>query len=144
MEFPRVVKQFSGLFSVWAVTNSFSGGKFEQNIKLIRRRGQDDPSTPNNAGPVILDDSAKLSDSEVYSDTPGRPRRARPGRTPVNQSSSATDVEPLINVVPTDTTGVTDQNNSVFPTTLNRENTATNQAALSSAIRRVNINQTSR
>jgi len=145
MEFPRVVKQFSGLFSVWAVTNTFSGGKFEQNIKLIRRRGQDDPSTPNNAGPVILDDSAKLSDAVVYSDTPGKPSTARPAQNPVEQSSSATDVEPLINVVPVDSNGVTDQNNSVFtaPPT-NRENAATGQAALSSAIRRVNVNQTSR
>jgi len=52
MEFPKVVPQFSGLFSVWAVTNKFSGGKFTQTLKMIRRRGQDDPPTDNNRGPV--------------------------------------------------------------------------------------------
>ena len=146
MEFPRVVKQFSGLFSVWAVTNSFSGGKFEQNIKLIRRRGQDDPSTPNNAGSVILDDSAKLSDAVVLSDTPGPPRIARAGQTPVKQSSSATDGQNLVNAVPANTASdsgnnLTAQNNSVFPAPPSRENTTNDQQELSSAIRRVNINQ---
>ena len=52
IEFPKVVPQFSGLFSVWAVTNNFSGGKFTQTLKMIRRRGQDDPATDENTGPV--------------------------------------------------------------------------------------------
>jgi len=146
MEFPRVVKQFSGLFSVWAVTNTFSGGKFEQNIKLIRRRGQDDPSTPNNAGSVVLDDNAKLSDAVVLSDTPGAPKKARPGQTPVTIPSYARADENLVNAVPADavspaSNNITAQNNSVFPAPPDRENTLDDQQELSSAIRRVNINQ---
>jgi hypothetical protein len=45
MEMPRRVPQFSGLFSIWAVTNVFSGGKYTQTLKMIRRRGQDDEAT---------------------------------------------------------------------------------------------------
>lgn len=62
MEFPQTVPQFSGLFNVWAVTNTFKSGKFEQVLKLIRRRGQDDPPTTGNVGPVKVDDKACITD----------------------------------------------------------------------------------
>lgn len=45
MNFPELVKPFSGLFSVWAVTNTFSEGVFKQTLKLIRRTGQSDPGS---------------------------------------------------------------------------------------------------
>lgn len=49
MEFPQNVPQFSGLYSIWAVTNTFSNGQFRQLLKMIRRRGQDDePSGGSN------------------------------------------------------------------------------------------------
>ena len=65
IEFPKVVPQFSGLFSVWAVTNSFSGGKFTQTLKMIRRRGQDDPGTDNNTGPVQEDADADITGNQT-------------------------------------------------------------------------------
>jgi len=52
MEVAEKVARFSGLFSVWGVTNKFSKGKFTQVLKMIRRRGQDDPAT-NNKGTII-------------------------------------------------------------------------------------------
>lgn len=60
MEFPKIVPQFSGLFNIWAVTNNFNGGKFTQRIKLIRRRGQDDPATDNNTGAVQVNDQTQV------------------------------------------------------------------------------------
>jgi len=62
MEFPQSVSQFSGLFSIWAVTNTFSGGKFTQLLKLIRRRGQDDEPTVNR-NPISPDDQTSLNES---------------------------------------------------------------------------------
>ena len=88
MEFPRVVTQFSGLFSVWAVTNNFSGGKFEQTIKLIRRRGQDDPATANNAGSVELSDNAVLANTSQDA-----ARDSRPDQSPNSISNETTAVE---------------------------------------------------
>lgn len=40
MNMPELVKPFSGLFQVLGVSNSFSGGEFKQNLKLIRRANQ--------------------------------------------------------------------------------------------------------
>lgn len=40
MNFPELVKPFSGIFNAWAVTNVFAEGKFTQTLKLIRRQGQ--------------------------------------------------------------------------------------------------------
>lgn len=62
MEFPKNVPQFSGLFSCWAVTNTFSQGKFEQTLKLIRRRGQDDEPTSGNLGAVKTDNMSSAAD----------------------------------------------------------------------------------
>ena len=71
MEMPKVVDQFSGLFSCWAVTHSFSKGKFEQTLKLTRRRGQDDEPTTGNKGFVDVDDNRSIVDyeSEAYGAT---------------------------------------------------------------------------
>ena len=52
MDFPGLglmpVKAFSGLYQVLEIESSFSGGKFEQNLKCIRRRNQE--SDTNNRG----------------------------------------------------------------------------------------------
>lgn len=69
MEFPQTVSQFSGLFSVWAVTNMFNGGKFTQRLKLIRRRGQDDPATDDNRGPVQENAESSITEETTTGDT---------------------------------------------------------------------------
>jgi hypothetical protein len=61
MEWPQNVPQFSGLFSVWSVTNNFSGGRFTQRLKMIRRRGQTNAPTTTRAGIVQADSSASLN-----------------------------------------------------------------------------------
>lgn len=45
MNFPELVRPFSGYFQILAVTNSFSGGKFTQDLKLVRRPRQTDKET---------------------------------------------------------------------------------------------------
>jgi len=45
MDFPELVRPFSGYFQILAVTNSFSGGKFTQELKLVRRPRQTDKET---------------------------------------------------------------------------------------------------
>jgi hypothetical protein len=78
MEFPRVVPQFSGLFSCWAVTNSFSKGRFEQTLKLIRRRGQDDTPTTGNGAFIVPDDTRSIVNNfAFYDDAILRQQRAQ-------------------------------------------------------------------
>jgi hypothetical protein len=48
MESSQVVQQFSGLYQVWKVFNSFDQGVFKQELKLIRMRGQSDDATSGN------------------------------------------------------------------------------------------------
>lgn len=45
MDFPELSRPFSGLFQIWAVTNSFSAGQYTQQLKLIRRPRQTDTPT---------------------------------------------------------------------------------------------------
>ena len=51
MNFPELVRPFSGYFQILAVTNTFSGGKFTQKLKLVRSTNQTDKET-GTAGPV--------------------------------------------------------------------------------------------
>ena len=67
MEFPQTVPQFSGLFSIWAVTNTFSSGKYVQTLKLIRRRGQDDEPTTS----TVAIKPGNSKDSNSKSTAPG-------------------------------------------------------------------------
>jgi len=50
MDETGIVKSFSGLYKVQLVENSFSGGKFEQVLQMVRVRGQklDKPAVSNN------------------------------------------------------------------------------------------------
>ena len=74
MEMPTVVPGFSGLFSVWAVTNRFSRGQFTQTLKLIRRRGQDDPATTNNKGFIETNPDANIKEKPIVMEgDPGNP-----------------------------------------------------------------------
>ena len=47
MQFSTVVKPFSGIYELTKIENNFSGGKFTQRLKMIRRRGQGDQPTGN-------------------------------------------------------------------------------------------------
>lgn len=60
MEFPKVVPEFSGVFTCWAVTNNFSKGRFEQTLKLIRMTNQDLEPTTGNRGPVVVNDEQTI------------------------------------------------------------------------------------
>jgi hypothetical protein len=68
MEFPQLVPMFSGLFSIWAVTNKWQGGKFTQILKMIRRRGQDDEATTGNSNFVQTDNSVATGPRTTQSD----------------------------------------------------------------------------
>lgn len=68
MEFPQIVPGFSGLFSVWAVTNRFSKGKFTQTLKMIRRRGQDDPATTGNTNFIQVNNATAQAPTTTQSD----------------------------------------------------------------------------
>jgi hypothetical protein len=106
MEFPQTVAQFSGLFSVWAVTNIFNGGKFTQRLKLIRRRGQDDPPTENSGGAGGIEASSETSITDVEStgDTQtgntNSNAGAGSGNTPSTPNPHASST-PSVNTAPT-------------------------------------------
>jgi len=58
MDFPELVRPFSGFFQILAVTNSFSNGKFTQELKLVRRPRQTDKETGTKG---VVDDSKQDS-----------------------------------------------------------------------------------
>ncbi len=63
MDQPVIVPQFSGLFSVWKTTSTFSNGQFTQTLNLIRRYGQSQESTPNNKGLIQIEEDAKMKET---------------------------------------------------------------------------------
>ena len=65
------IGSFSGLFQVWAATNSFSQGMFKQNLKLIRVTNQNADPTTNNTN-AIEPNIASITPS---SDASGNPVR---------------------------------------------------------------------
>lgn len=63
MNFPELVKPFSGVFNVWAVTNVFAEGKFTQTLKLIRRQGQNnDTGSRPLTGPLDQRDADRIAE----------------------------------------------------------------------------------
>ena len=68
MEFPQLVPGFSGIFQIWAVTNSFSSGSFTQTLKMIRRKGQDDKATTGPSGVVQVNNTTALNQDRAQSD----------------------------------------------------------------------------
>lgn len=60
MDMPELVKPFSGLFQVWAVTNRFNDGKFTQILKLIRRPRQNDAGTGTQGAVVTSSDPNRV------------------------------------------------------------------------------------
>jgi hypothetical protein len=100
MEFPQIVPGFSGLFQIWAVTNNFSGGKFTQTLKMIRRRGQDDPATTGNSTFIQPDNSVAIQNTTTQSDgTVGQSGVPNIDCMPV---AGADDIRNLMPAVPAD------------------------------------------
>jgi hypothetical protein len=97
MEFPLIVPGFSGLFMVWAVVNRFSGGKFTQTLKMIRRRGQDDPSTDGNTNSVVVDNNVAVNPTTTQSDgTVGQSGQPSTDCMPVSQTDDIRKINPAI------------------------------------------------
>jgi len=68
MEMPQTVQNFSGLYNIWAVVNSFSKGQFTQTLKLIRRVGQDDAASEGSKSVVEVNNDAAIREGTVVSD----------------------------------------------------------------------------
>jgi len=100
MEMPQVVPGFSGLFQVWAVTNKFSRGKFTQDLKMIRRRGQDDPATTGNSNLVQVDNSVAMANTTTQSD--GTVGQSGTPSTDCMPAPAADDIRNLMPAVATD------------------------------------------
>lgn len=62
MTFLDKVSEFSGIFSVWAVENIFSRGRFTQVLKMLRRPGQTDEETIGKSSQV---NTAEKSISDI-------------------------------------------------------------------------------
>lgn len=58
MTFLDRVSEFSGLFTVWAVENSFSKGRFTQVLKMLRRPGQTDEETDGRSSQINTADKS--------------------------------------------------------------------------------------
>ena len=43
----KMIQQFSGLYKITTITSTFSKGQFKQNLKCMRRPGQDSKATPS-------------------------------------------------------------------------------------------------
>ena len=70
MNMPELVKPFSGVFQIWAVTNKFTEGQFTQTLKLIRRSNQNSEST-GTRGNLQASEENRI----------GRDPNGRPGQT---------------------------------------------------------------
>ena len=109
IEFPKVVPQFSGLFSIWGVTNTFAGGKFTQTLKMVRRRGQDNPATDNNRGPVQENSETSIGEATSEQSATGNTGTNAGANTRTSVSNNPTtpsapnttpDVQPAGTAVP--------------------------------------------
>jgi hypothetical protein len=100
MELPQIVPGFSGLFQVWAVTNRFSGGKFTQTLKMIRRKGQDDSATTGNSGVLQVDNKVAISKETTQSD--GTVGQSGMPSTDCMPAPSADDIRKLMPAVADD------------------------------------------
>ena len=90
MEMPLIVPQFSGLFSVIQVTNSFSGGQYTQNLSLVRRVAQDTPATSDNKGTMAADSTStykqKLPDSSSVTEEQRQSNQGSTTQKKVNET----------------------------------------------------------
>ena len=100
MEMPQIVPGFSGLFQVWAVTNRFSRGKFTQDLKMIRRRGQDDPATSGNNNLMQINNEAAMATTTTQSD--GTVGQSGMPSTDCMPAPSADDIRALMPAVADD------------------------------------------
>jgi outer membrane lipoprotein SlyB len=97
MEIPQIVPGFSGLFQVWAVKNIFSRGQFKQQLKLIRRRGQDDPATSGNRNFIQVNNEVAQGRTSTQSD--GTVGQSATANTPCLPISGADDIRNLMPAV---------------------------------------------
>ena len=84
MQFSTIVKPFSGLFQVNEVTNTFSKGQFKTNLKMIRRRGQNDEPTGDSE--AIREGNGNNMDPRPYDRMSGG-QYSGPGGTVGNQQN---------------------------------------------------------
>ena len=97
MEMPQIVPGFSGLFQVWAVKNSFSKGQFKQTLKLIRRRGQDDPATTGNTNFIQVDNAVAMGRTTTQSDgTVGQSGTPNTNCVPISGADDIRNLMPAI------------------------------------------------
>jgi len=86
MEMPLIVPQFSGLFTVYKVTNTFSNGQYKQTLKLVRRVGQDTPATSNNKGIMAIDNESTYQKQLPGSDKVLDEQKINEAGSPINKS----------------------------------------------------------
>ena len=83
MQFSNVVKPFSGVYSITTVRSNFSGGKFTNTLKMIRRRGSGDEATGDNdlirQGNNQIISSANTPNPHVGSTEAGTPNNSGVG-----------------------------------------------------------------
>lgn len=79
MNMPELVKPFSGVFQIWAVTNKFSEGQFTQTLKLIRRSNQTNDATGTKGTVVPSDKEISQEPSGQPSQVGGNQGATRPG-----------------------------------------------------------------
>jgi len=79
MNMPELVKPFSGVFQIWAVTNKFSEGQFTQTLKLIRRSNQTNDATGTSGHNVPSDKENSQEPSGQPSQVGGNQGATRPG-----------------------------------------------------------------
>ena len=97
MDFSATVPGFSGLYKVLAVKSNFAGGMFKQTLKMVRMRGQTEPSTTNNVLPIVTASANKRLDSGGASAN----LPANPQEVSAAQAAARTATAPQTQVVST-------------------------------------------
>ena len=76
--FSKLVPEFSGIYQVISVESSFAGGKFTQNMALVRSRGQENEEG-SSQGFVGVDDSVSVNKGVADSTIDGEVGGTGPG-----------------------------------------------------------------
>lgn len=77
MDFSATVPGFSGLYKVLGVKSNFSGGMFKQTLKMVRMRGQTEPSTTDNMLPIrVASPDKRLDSGGASANLPANPQQA--------------------------------------------------------------------
>ena len=90
MDFSATVPGFSGLYKVLAVKSNFAGGMFKQTLKMVRMRGQTEPSTTENRLPIILAaPQTRLDSGGASANLPSNPAAVAAEQASARTSSAA-------------------------------------------------------